>query len=435
MSPEPPYRALIRRLLLLQPGERKPLMRTALYAFLVMASYAVLKPVRDEIGAEHRDVMERLWTGTFLVMVAVAPLYGWMAARWPRRKLVARVFVGFIAVLLGFWALLHLLPEESAARRRTDYSFYVWVSVFNLYVLSLFWAQAATAFRSEQGRRLFGLVALGLSLGMVVGPLLVRLTAEDLGATQMLLLSVGLLVLAMLFTPRPAPEPAGADPVTVTADEVPGGGVWDGALAVVRSPYLAGIAAYLLLSLVAPGFLYFLKAEIAGAAFADRAARLDFFSSVDLASNTLTFVLQLCVTGRVMRRFGTGPALLALPLLTALLFAALGTWPTLAMIVAIELTRRAANFALAKPAREVLFTVVGDRERYRAKPFLDTVVYRGGDVGVAWMHEGLSAVLSTGGVALAVVPFAMLWAGFALRLARFHRKNELHQPPPPVHPT
>lgn len=420
MSSDPPLRARLGRLLGVAPGESALVLRGMVYGFLVLAGYAMLKPVRDEIGSEHRELLPVLWTWTFAGVCLVAPLYGLAAARWERTRLVQRVLLICTAILLVFWGCFRLLPD-GIGRMRVEVTFYVWTSVFNLYVVSLFWAQMAAAFRSEQGRRLFGLVILGSSLGAVAGPLFVRLLAEPLGAAQMLPCGAASLAVAATLA-RATAVRAAALPDRLTGDLR---GMAAGARAVLASPYLLGVASYLLLSLVGAGFLYFLKAEIAGEAYPVRAERLEFYASLEAAGNGLTVLLQLLVTGRVMHRFGTLPALLVLPLTTAALFAALGTWTVLPVLVACDLGRRAGTYAFSKPAREVLYTVLGDRERFRAKPFLDTVVYRGGDVGVAWLYEGLAAAgLASGALALVVVPCALAWAAVAVPLGRSHRRRE-----------
>jgi AAA family ATP:ADP antiporter len=423
MASPPLNRTALQRLLNLAPGERAGLLRGMLYGFLVLAGHAVLKPVRDEIGSELRDWLPVLWTWTFIGTCVLAPLYGLAAARWPKERLVPRVLLVCIGCLAVFWALLRGLPP-GPSRTATEAVFYVWTSVFNLYTVSLFWAQMTALYRSEQGRRLFGLLTLGSSMGAIAGPLLVRLLAGPLGNAQMLPIAAGLLGGAAICSRATALR---SSPVAGATAVAPGDlrGVATGLRTLFRSRYLMAVAGYLLLSLVGAGFLYFLKAEIAGEAFTDRARRLEFFALVEAAGNSLTVLLQIFVTGRVMGRFGTLPALLVLPVLTAGLFAALGTWTTLPVLVACDLGRRAGNYAFSKPAREVLYTVVDERARYRTKPLLDTVVYRGGDVGVAWLYEALaSAGMAAGALAWAVVPCALAWAVLAVPLGRGHRRRE-----------
>ncbi len=390
------------------------------YGFLVLAGYMVLKPVRDEFGSEHRELLKTLWTWTFVVMCIVAPIYGWIAARVPRRLLVPGV-LGFGVICLLIFRLLFALLPDGEGRVRVEIVFYVWVSVFNLYAVSLYWAQMAAHFRSDQSRRLFGLVMVGSTTGAVVGPLLVTFLVPWIGVPQMLILA------AALYTAAASCSfwvPARED---VQARALPGDlrGLGAGLRTVIASPYLRGFAIYLLLSLVGTGFLYFLKADIARDAFPDRVDRTRFFSSVEAAGNGLTVLLQIFVTGRVMSRFGALPALLILPLVIALAFGVFGTWHVLPVLVGVDLLRRAATYAFSKPAREVLYTVVGERERFRAKPFLDTVVYRGGDVGVAWLFELLASFgWSAGALAWFVVPCALAWAAAAVPLGRSHRTRE-----------
>ncbi|MDH3476609.1 MAG: hypothetical protein OEM59_23260, partial [Rhodospirillales bacterium] len=317
--------------------------------------------------------------------------------------------------------------------------------VFNLFVVSVFWSFMADIFTNAQARRLFGFIAAGGSAGALLGPTLTASLAVPLGPVPLLLVSAAVLELAVFCVyrllrttdggvaivfgdgERGRRPPSGSGDTTATyrtgggkaAEPVIGGGVLAGITLLLRSPYLLGVAGYILLFTTTSTFLYFQQAHIVAGAFDDPAERTRLFAVIDLVVALLTIAVQCLATGRLMTRFGVGVLLAALPLLTLLGFLALATAPTLVVLVAFQATRRAANFALSKPAREVLFTVVGREQRYKAKNVLDTLVYRGGDAASGWTFAGLTgAGLGLSAIALATLPVAALWLLLGLALGR-----------------
>ncbi len=407
--------------------ERRLLLISMLFAFVLMSAYSLLKPLRDEVASNNRDAISMLWSGTFLVMLAAVPLFGWASSRFSRRKLIPGVYRFFLLNLVVFFVLQGRLPVEGSARTALDYVFYVWVSVFNLFALSLFWSFLADLFRSSQGQRLFGRVMMGATLGAICGPVLVRLLVKPLGAQNLLLISMLLLEIAVLCF-KSLDDSIGRQRKEVSARAL-GGRIWDGARTVWRSPFLRQICLYLLLFLVSGGFLYRLKAEFAHQFFEDRAERTAFFANIEIASNSLTLVLQFFVTGQLLQRRGVGFTLLILPVATMFAFGALGAMTSLTTIAIADVLRRAGNYALAKPAREVLFTVVPREQKYKSKSFIDTFIYRGGDSAVSWMYDFFDRGLSESGLAYCVVPFAGLWALSGHRLGRGFHATQAQQAP------
>ncbi|MHC4824082.1 MAG: NTP/NDP exchange transporter [Planctomycetota bacterium] len=426
-DPLPPESAQADR----QRHELGALLLSMVFAFLLMAGYSLLKPVRDEVGSAHHEQISWLWSGTFLVMLALVPLFGWAASRFPRRHLVPGVYHFFTLNLLVFYFLLRELPATGLARTSFDFTFYIWVSVFNLFALSLFWSFIADIFKSDQGKRLFGRVMMGATLGAIAGPALTTFLVTRIGTPQLLLVSMLLVQCAVLCFHRLNRSGLVRDS-RQEATQALGGGIWDGARTIARSPYLKNICLYLLLFLVSGGFLYRLKAEYAYDLFEDRAQRTAFYAQIELISNIATLALQLFLTGKLLQKVGVGFTLAILPVLTMFAFGALGIWLSLTTIAIADVLRRAGNYALAKPAREVLFTVVPRDQKYKAKSFLDTFVYRGGDSAVSWMYDLFAVFLGGSGLAFAVVPFAALWTGSALRLG--HRHKQLEGSPPPTQP-
>lgn len=410
--------------------EAAPLAWATTYGFCILFSYYVLRAVRDEISAADRGNLQYLWTAVFFAMLVVVPLYSWAGSRWPRGVFVPLVNRFFIANLLLFYAALLLLPES--ARAWIDRVFYVWASVFALFAVTVFWGFMVDCFGNAQGKRLFGFIAVGSSLGAIAGSALTAALAQKLPPFTLLLVAC-LPLEAACWCAAVLHRRFGGNADPMHAENRPlAGTAWSGMATVFRSPYLMGIAGYILLMTYASTVLYFIQADLIRAALADRAARTALFASIDLWSNACTIVLQVWLAARVIRWIGVGATLAALPLLTAAGFLWLGTTPQLAVLIAMQVAYRALRYGLAKPTREVLFTVLGREEKYKSKAFLDAAVYRGGDLASGWIFTGLKALgLSIGAVALAAAPIAALWGVLALWLGR--RQDAAAKSPPSTH--
>ncbi|HSN56972.1 MAG TPA: hypothetical protein VLT32_20040, partial [Candidatus Sulfomarinibacteraceae bacterium] len=301
--------------------------------------------------------------------------------------------------------------------------FYVWTSVFNLFVVSIFWSVMADIFRPEQGARLFGFIAVGGTAGAVVGSAVTASLAELVPPRLLLLVSIVLLELGVVVALRLLREQPGAardrEPPRPSGEVLIGGTVGAGVAAVARSPYLLAVVAYMLLYTVTATFLYFQQAEIVAGVFSDRGARTAFFARIDLAVNVLTVVTQIFLTGRVVRALGIALALAWLPLVCAVGFLGLGLVPTLGVLAAVQILRRTSNFAVARPCREMLYTVLDRETKYKAKNLIDTFVYRAGDQIGAWSWAAMGALgLGVTGVAFAAIPLSAGWFGVGLWLGR-----------------
>jgi AAA family ATP:ADP antiporter len=297
--------------------------------------------------------------------------------------------------------------------------FYVWASVFALFAVTVFWGFMADCFTNEQARRLFGFIAVGSSLGAIAGSALTAVLAQQLPPFSLLLLAC-LPLEAACWCARVLHRRFGGSTDPTRVENRPlAGGSWSGIATVFRSPYLMGIAGYILLMTYASTVLYFLQADLIRAALADRAARTALFAQIDLWANAITLVLQIWFAARVIRWAGVGATLALLPVVTAAGFLWLGAMPQLTALIALQVAYRALRYGLAKPTREVLFTVLGREEKYKSKAFLDAAIYRGGDLASGWIFTGLRAAgLSIGAVALAAAPVAALWAVLAIWLGR-----------------
>jgi len=403
-------------LLGVRDAERVPVLCAAAAFFCILASYYVLRPVRDEMAVRlGADQLKWLFTATFVAMTAVVPAFGFLAARVPRVALACGALAFFALHMLGFRAALQ---EDTLAAQAAPVMF-VWVSVFNLFVVSLFWSVMTDVFTLEQAERLFGPVAVGGTLGALCGPLLTSTLVGRIGVPNLLLVSAGVLLAAgacILLLDR-------ASRARGTRDTPPppplGGTAWEGLLLVVRSPYLLLFSAYVMLQSLAGTILYFEQTRIVKDAFATSEARTAFFAQVDLAVNALTATTQLLGLAPLLHRFGLRVALAILPAVTALGFLALGLWPTLTILVTFGVLRRAMEYAVARPSREMLFTVLPRNVKYKAKNFLDTAVFRGSDALSSWIVDGARAVGLAGSVlAFAALPAALISLVIGVRLGR-----------------
>ena len=398
-------------------GETAPMLLATAYGFCILFGYYILRPVRDEISAADRGNLQVLWSAVFLVMLLAVPLYSAAVARWPRATFVPLANRFFAANLLAFFAALYLLPES--ARVWIDRVFYVWTSVFALFVVTVFWGFVADLFRNEQGKRLFGFIAVGSSLGGIAGSSATALLAQHVPVFLLLLLAVvPLEAAARLARALDAYADRKSAALRCETGEV-GGSAWSGIAPVFRSPYLRRIALWLALMTFASTILYFVQAHMVGEAFADRALRRAFLARLDFAVNLLTIVTQGLLTAHILRRIGVGLTLALVPAVATVGFLSLGVHPLLATLVVVRVLYDSGRHALAKPAREVLFTLVSREERYKSKAFIDAAVYRGGDLLSGWVYAGLAALgLSVAAIALVAAPVAVVWAVIGLGLGR-----------------
>ena len=421
-------RLKLRRMAAVEPGEMRALVWSFIYFFALLCSYYIIRPMRDEMGiAGGVDQLQWLFTGTFLVMLASVPLFGWVAKKFPVRRFLPFVYYFFIADLILFFVLFKSdLTHAYVAR-----AFFIWASVFNLFIVSVFWSFMADIFSNEQAKRLFGVIAAGGTAGALAGPAITAALVSVLGPSNMLLISVAFLAIAVWCIHRiiawkksaeiladtqhpenpPKPEAAG--------DRAIGGSIFAGIRLVFSSSYLSGICLLILLYTTLATFLYFQQAQIVRDTFADPANRTALFAAIDFAVNFLTIVTQLLLTSRIVRKWGLGWALALIPLLLGFGFLLLGMMPALSVLVVVQVLRRAGNYAVMRPAREMLYVVLGKEEKYKAKNFIDTVVYRGGDAVSAWAYAGLKAAgISLAGIALAAVPLTGVWTWISFKLGK-----------------
>ncbi|HUF68222.1 MAG TPA: hypothetical protein VMM79_06170 [Longimicrobiales bacterium] len=398
--------------------EFRGMLWAAAYGFFIMFSYYILRAVRDEIAAEDRGNLQILWTVVFLVMVFVAvPAYSWATTRFSRGVFVPLANRFFIACLIGFWASLVFLPVD--ARPWIDRAFYVWTSVFALFVVTVFWGLVADCFDNDQAKRLFAFIAVGSSVGGIVGSGVTIWLAERVPVFSLLLIACVPLEIASRFAVALHRNfGTGTVKATGEAQRPLAGTAISGMKAVFASPYLAGIAAFIALMTFASTILYFAQSDLVYATMTDRGVRTAFLARIDLAVNVLTIVLEVYLTARIIRWLGLALTLAMIPALVAIGFVVLGLYPTLWTLVIVQIIYRAGRYGIAKPAREVLFTVVSREEKYKSKAFIDAAVYRGGDLVSGWIYAGLAFVgMSIGMIALLAAPVAAVWAIVGLKVA------------------
>jgi AAA family ATP:ADP antiporter len=395
------------------------------YFFCLLCSYYLLRPLRDAMGlhggAGH---LQWLFTATFVVMLVLVPIFGSAATRWPPRRFVPIVYRFFALNILGFGLLFATGVEEALVSR----AFFVWISVFNLFVVSIFWSVMADHFSSEQGRRLFGFIAAGGTAGALAGPAMTASLVTNLGPASLTVLSAVMLELAVRCFHRLARSTVSPglarDARNSRFEAEIGEGIFAGIALILRDRYLLGIVFYLLLHTFASTLLYFEQGKIVASLLLDTASRTQFFALVDLAVSCASLALQILVTGRFLRRFGVTSALVLLPIVSLASIAAIAFWPSLLILAIAQGGRRALDFAIVRPAREVLFTVVSRAAKYKAKSVIETVVYRGGDAVSGWVLTALAAAgIGITGLTAVFIPLGLVWSGLAARLGT--RQDEM----------
>lgn len=407
----------LRRLIYLRPGEGPLVAWAFVYLFAVFSSYYVIRPIRDEAGvAGGVSKLSWLFTGTLLAMMAVNPAFAALVRWMPRMRFIRIAYRFFMVNLLVFLVLFR--TSSGSANIWTGRAFFIWTSVFNLFVVSVFWEFMVDIFSREQGKRLFGFIAAAATLGGILGSSITATTVKSLGVPPLLIFAAVLIEVGVFAAGRLG-KMAPAERAKPDSETPIGGSLLAGLTNALRSPYLFQISLYMLLYTILSTFLYFQQADIVDRSFTDRAARTAFFARIDLLVNVLTLGGQFFLTGRVMKRAGVTLTLTFVPLLTAVGFLLVGIMPVASIVVGFIVLRRTGNFAFARPTREVLFTVVSREDKYKTKNFIDTVVYRLGDQVGAWSSTLLTSVgLGTGAIAWTAVPLALAWVGNAWWLGR-----------------
>lgn len=427
--PENPGRSLLAiRFTGVRRGEARIVLLSAAYFFCLLSAYYVLRPIRDQFAVSE-EPLERalLFTATLVGMLVAHPIFASLVSRWPRRRFVTVTYRFFMVCLLAFYVLLQS-QGEAPSSVWAGRSYFVWTSVFNLFVVSVFWSFMTDMYPERDSRRLFGLIGVGGTLGAMLGSTITAFLVEVVGVPNLFLFSILLLECAVFCVKaldrragaRSSRKPDAGVDVREPAPGAPiGGSAFEGIKRVASSRYLLGICVFMLFFTFLSTFLYFFELEIVKRTFATATERTSVLARIELAVNTLTLLVQLFLTGRILKWLGVGLTLAIIPLISIVGFMSLGLAPVFAVLVVFWVLRRGGNFAIAVPAREVLYTVLPRRDKYKAKNFNDTIVYRFGDQVGAWSFAGLGLLgLGTASMAWLVVPVAGAWVLVALWLGK-----------------
>jgi AAA family ATP:ADP antiporter len=415
---------------------KKPLidpltLRAAWSSFLVMASYYVLRPVRDELSVEYREDTATWWLWVAGVAILAMPVYSMLVSRQNRIGLARRVFRVIAAGVLVFAWYSWREGHADGFGRGLAGSFYIAASLYPMFVVSILWSTLSECFDGVGGKTRVGPIFAAGTIGGISGAGLVSLTSSisfgehaGMPPEYQLLIAASLLTLASFTVPSSAKAGSTGQP-NQAAEQRVSARVSSGFLRLVQSPYLLGVAGYLLLFTMGSGFLYFLQRDLIYEAYADRNDRRAVLANMDLAVQILTVLGQALVTGTLLRRIGTARVLLIMPLITVAGFALLAASPIFLVFAGMYILRRASNYAFAKPSRELLFTVVDSEERYLTKPTLDVAVYRGGDVVASQTYEAIQEATEAGvrGMSLVAIPFAVASLPLAYWLGREQEKR------------
>ncbi|QBX38896.1 MFS transporter [Brevundimonas sp. S30B] len=391
--------------------------------FLLFTSWFMLRPVREMFGvAGGVDNLQWLFTATFAATLIVAPVYGWAAGRLPRRRLLPLAYLVSSVVMIGFGVSLALDPGNVWVGRL----FYVWASVFNLFVISIAWSLLADVLDRDQSQRMFGQIAAGASLGGLTGPVLSGLLIAPLGEAGLLFISTGLLLSTLVcvlwllrWRDRMGPRRDGPTPERI------GGSIWGGLRLIIASPYLLAVAAFVLLLTSVTTFLYFEQARIVSETFADRTRQTQVFATIDAVVQASTIGIQLFLTGWIARRLGVVVLLTAVPVIMVFGFGLLAFAATFPILVFVMVVRRVGEYALVRPGREMLFSPLDLETKYKAKNAIDTVVYRGGDMMSAWLNTGIASLGAAWLVALLGGLIAGVWAAVGWNVGRRHDRSDV----------
>lgn len=406
-----------------KPNELRALWLGFAFHFIILTAYYIVKPIRDSIAASGRlETLPWMFTATLVVMLIANAIYATIVARTERRKFIPFAYAFFIFVLLLFFVVMR--RGSPTQQVWTGRAFYVWVSVFNLFNTAIFWAFMTDLFTVEQGKRLYAFIAVGGTLGAIIGAYITKNLIRGMGPANLVAISATLFALVCVlvrFFPDNFTE---GNRVVSAREQAVGGSAWSGITHILRSPYLFGLAAAIMLYTSTSTWAYFQQTTLAGEALKTPADRTVFLSNLEIWVNTITLFIQIFLTGRLLKWFGVAFTLTALPFLSMLGFGAMAIAPSLAMLAFFQVTRRAGAYALMRPSREILFTVLKREDKYKVKGVTDTLGYRLGDQLGAWSYGGLGPNwlhLSLNAISWIAVPVTAAWCVLSLWLARKQR--------------
>ena len=420
-----PLSRIVRAMTKVEAKELRSVVLSFLFVFTLMAAYFIIRPVRDAMASDWtRAETSFLWTLTFFFSVIAVSLYGFVISRIDFNKVVPGVYVFFAATFGAFYLGSGLVPDPTLV----DKTFYVWLSVFSLFHVSVFWSFMSGLYSKEQAPRLFAVIASGASIGAIVGPAIPTFFADDIGVMNLMLISAVMLLLPIPIIGRlqtlKKSDLGNADlEADLSQAKRLGKNPFSGFKLFVTNPYLMAIGIFILMYVTMSTFVYMELREFLSPY--ERAERTQIQASIDLAVNSLAIFTALFATSRLTTKFGMATTLAIIPIMMVGGWMVVAVVPLLAVVIGLQIARRAGNYAVTKPGREMLFTLVDDETRYKAKPVIDIVVYRGGDMVTAWFHTALREVfaLSLTGVALVAAVIAGIWAMAGIYLGRTYNRS------------
>ena len=403
--------------------ERNELRATVLsfaFVFVLMTAYFILRPVRDSLSSDWTDAqLSALWTSTFVISIIAVSLYGAVISRMRFRIILPSVYTFFAITFVAFYVAGRMLGDNDLVNR----AYYVWLSVFSLFHLSVFWTFMSGLYNKEQAKRLFAIIAMGASAGAIVGPSIPTFFADKIGNLNLLLIAAVLLMLPIFFIfqlERLRISDLGNEDVQtdLSVEQKLNSNPLSGFRTFISNPYLLAIGLFIIFYVVMNTFIYFELRKMLGDF--DREVRTQIWGAIDLAVNSIAFLVALFATGRLATRFGMPTTLALIPAFMIGGWAVVALSPVLAVLVGLQVARRAGNYAVTRPGREMLFTAVDADTRFKAKPVIDIVVYRGGDMLTAWFYTFLTTTvaLGTAGIALVAAAVAAVWAASGVYLGR-----------------
>jgi len=404
-----------------KPDEIRALLLGFVFHFLILAGYYVIKPIRDSIAAGNRlDTLPWMFTATLVAMLIANAVFAAIVARMSRRKFIPLAYTFFILNLALFFILMRSCPPEQQVW--IGRALYVWVSVFNLFNTAIFWAFMTDLFTVEQGKRLYGFIAVGGSLGAILGAYITKHYIQGIGQANLLVVSAIMFAITG-FLVRFFPSGFTNRNKTTEAHEEPiGGSIWSGITHIAHSPYLLGLAASMLIYTMTSTWAYFQQSDLAREALKTSDERTVFLANLEIWVNSITVVIQIFLTGRLLKWFGVGFTLVAMPAISMVGFGAMGVASSLALLAVFQVVRRAAAYALMRPSREILFTVLRREDKYKVKSVTDTLGYRTGDQLGAWSYGALHGMgLELRSISFIAVPIVAAWCVLSLWLARKQR--------------
>lgn len=428
-SSDTAQRGLFDRILGIEKHEYFAVAWSFAYFFCVLSSYYILRPVREEMAVgSGPDTIPYLFIGTFVTMLFATSFFGWVASRFPRRVFLPWVYLFFISNILIFWFVFSQAIDSGEEYVWLGRVFFVWLSVFNLFVVSVFWSFMADIYSREQGRRLFGFITSGGSIGALLGAMATSMLVTKIGFQNLLPISATILLVAVFCIGRLKDwvhrEHEDAIEETAASNKPLGGNPFAGITHVFSSKYFLGIALMSLIASLLGTALYMFRAELIETAILSSDLRTQFFSNMNVAQNALALIAQMFLVKQVVTRFGIGRSLFLFPLASIIGFAVLAMEPTLIAVAVLDVVRRGLGFGFAKPSTDMLYSVVTPEEKYKTKNFIDTAIYRGGDVAGTWTIK-LMSILGLGFtvISLLMLPFAMISAVVALWLGKDYRRQ------------